>query len=143
MNGGNNAEILKQGNCQYLLTKYQSSTWTFIRGAWFFDYLVEVFRLLYHERQMSMTNISLQAYDTGLSRHHPWVVQKAAKTGMYACTSRKVFFDRICQEQTEVIGYSYTEEMLYEDIYLIHAELDKLSKHIWSFCERNGVKNVP
>ena len=45
-----------------------------------------------------MVEVTVGAYETGLARHHPWFVQKAAKVGMYACASRADFFKYICEE---------------------------------------------
>lgn len=91
-----------------------------------------------------MVQVTVGAYETGLARHHPWFVQKAAKVGMYACASRPDFFKYIIEEQRKVLGRpDYNEEILYEDAQIIYEELNTLRNHIWTFCGQNGVDNVP
>ena len=86
-----------------LIKSYQSTAWIFIRGAWFIDYLTEIFRLLTFDKEITTVDAALQAYDVGLARHHPWFLQKAAKVGMYACKNKAVFFEGMIEEQRLVL----------------------------------------
>ena len=43
---------------------YQSSAWIIVRGAWFFDFMGEVMRLLEAERDWTLKKIAATAYDS-------------------------------------------------------------------------------
>jgi len=47
---------------------------------------------------MPLGQVGKEAYEEGLSRHHPWFVRKAVSIGFNAATSRENFMKSICKE---------------------------------------------
>ena len=72
--------------------KYQSTTRTLLRGAWFFDYTKYLFRKFYDDREISTSENARSSYDDcGLSARHPWYVSTPAKWAMGLINSREDF----------------------------------------------------
>ena len=61
MNGDNSKEILgdRYNQSHPLIKSYQSTAWIFIRGAWFIDYLTEIFRLLTFDKEITTVDAAL------------------------------------------------------------------------------------
>ena len=72
--------------------KYQSTSRTFLRGGWFFDYTRSLFRTYCEDREMNMSTLARHCYDDcGLSARHPWYVSTPARWAMGLINSRKEF----------------------------------------------------
>ena len=94
---------------------YLSTAWIWIRGAWLFDFITCVFTYVLEFREMTLTQCAISAYDETLKDKHPWILQRAAKIGMLATTSREKMLRTIGTEQESINRTSYTEDQLYRD----------------------------
>jgi len=53
--------------------KYQSTSRTLVRGAWFFDFTRYLFRTYVDDRNITMADLARVSYDeSGLSARHSW-----------------------------------------------------------------------
>ena len=61
MNGGNADDILgdKYKQSHPLLKSYQSTAWNIIRGAWFIDYVTEIFRLIIFNKEITTVDAAV------------------------------------------------------------------------------------
>ena len=146
LNAGNNNSILKKmpkKDVDPLMYRYQSTAWNFIRGAWFYDYITELFKVMVDERTISLKEVATKAYDNGLSKYHPWILQKAARLGMGLCTTREIFLAKITAEQTIALGMDYTDDNVYEDVQILYDLCKGISEEMWSWARENGVDEVP
>uniref|UniRef100_A0A7S3FU91 Glycolipid transfer protein domain-containing protein n=1 Tax=Strombidium rassoulzadegani TaxID=1082188 RepID=A0A7S3FU91_9SPIT len=148
LNSDNNKKVLKEahgGRAEELerwMFGYQSTAWVFIKGAWLFDYMYGIFSLMVQDREMTLTNIASKAYDVALAPHHNWFLQRAARMGIMACTSRQNFLKSLCEEQTRIAGGpAYTQQAFYRDMNQLVPLFKRLSEHIWGFYERKGIKD--
>lgn len=70
LNKDNNKSILKKWenkqDIQQWMYQYQSTAWIVVRGAWFFDFMGELIRLIVTERDMPLRKAATTAYETKL-----------------------------------------------------------------------------
>ena len=72
-----------------------------VRGAWFFEFMAEIIRLLVTDRQMELKKAADIAYDTKLGKHHPWILRKLVKVALNAITTRESFIKAYIAEKKE------------------------------------------
>jgi hypothetical protein len=63
----NNTELKKWKNKEDVekwMYNYQSTAWIIVRGAWFFDFMGEVMRLIDAERTWTLKKVAATAYDS-------------------------------------------------------------------------------
>ena len=82
--------------------QYQSTAWIVVRGAWFFDFMGELMRLVVVDRDMPLRKVAITAYETKLAPHHPWMLRKLVSVGLNACTSREGFLKSYVKEKQEL-----------------------------------------
>jgi len=103
LNNGNNKSILKKWenkqDIQQWMYSYQSTAWIVIRGAWFFDFMGEILRLLVENRDLTMAKCVIGSYETKLGIYHPWVLRKLLGVAFNACTSRENFINSFIKEK--------------------------------------------
>jgi hypothetical protein len=51
-----------------------------------------------------------------LAPHHGYILKKVAGVAMNAVKKKEKFFSGIIEQQSNVQGIKYTEEMVYEDV---------------------------
>ena len=92
LNEDNNSKIISKWNDRTDIKKwmysYQSTAWIFVRGAWYFDFMSYLFRLIVTNKDASLSTIGHQAYDEALRHHHNWFFRQLAAIGLAAITSR-------------------------------------------------------
>jgi hypothetical protein len=94
LNKDDNKKTLKKYNKDDILPwmlKYESTSRTLYRGAWFFDFLHIFTSDFASMRTEMMGKLAKKAYDTALAPYHPYLLKKAAGIAMNACKKREKF----------------------------------------------------
>lgn len=122
---------------------YQSSAWIIVRGAWFFDFMSEVMRLMEAERDWTLKKIAATAYDSQLGRHHNWMLRKLIFVGMMTAKSRKHFLNEYTKEYKIVKKVDDVSlEQVYSDIKECSQLSKKMSNHIWTFLKTHKIEQI-
>lgn len=94
--------------------KYQSTSRTLLRGAWFFDYTNWLFKTYPANPEMSMAELARTGYDEcGLAARHPWYVSTPARWAMGLINSRKEFNELYLKEEAKQYTRTYQIEEMY------------------------------
>ena len=70
---------------------YQSTGRTCLRFFWFCDFTGYVCKEYTTRTDLAMNKVGQNAYADNLSKHHPWILQKAAYYAMNLVNSRDTF----------------------------------------------------
>jgi len=73
------------------MNKYVSTSFYFERGAWMFDFMACMFKLLVEERDWSNYSIGVKAYSDTLAANHNWILRNTVKFILLAITNRDTF----------------------------------------------------
>ena len=84
------------------LQNYQSTARTFLRGAWFFDYIGYLIKRFVDDREIPLGDLAKESYSATLAPKHPWIIRTPARWAMGLIASREEFIDSLCKEQTVV-----------------------------------------
>ena len=125
LNKDDNKSILKKNykkdQIKDWMKKYESTSRILYRGCWLFDFVHSVLNGVLTKRSDKMVKIAQDAYKQALAPHHGFVLKKVATAAMNACSKKEKFFKGIIEQQSQVQGVKYTEEMAYADITELHA----------------------
>lgn len=80
------------------LQYYQSTARTFLRGAWFFDYIGYLMRRFVDDRQINLGDLAKETYSATLAHRHPWIIRTPARWAMGLIASREEFVESLCKE---------------------------------------------
>ncbi|XP_074107414.1 ceramide-1-phosphate transfer protein [Cotesia typhae] len=81
---------------------YTNGARTLLRLHRGLDFIREFLRQLEELKESDKTsNCCQDAYQKTLSKHHPWVIRKAAVVAMYTMPTREVLFKKVCGENVQ------------------------------------------
>ncbi|CAG5092102.1 Similar to cptp: Ceramide-1-phosphate transfer protein (Danio rerio) [Cotesia congregata] len=81
---------------------YTNGARTLLRLHRGLDFIREFLRQLGELKETDKTsNCCQDAYQKTLSKHHPWVIRKAAVVAMYTMPTREVLFKKVCGENVQ------------------------------------------
>ena len=90
LNGSNNKKVLAGRMPE--LKAYVSTGWMILRGGgWLFEYVYTMFHMIGNQANTDLVKTIISAYEKSLEHHHPWIVARAAKIGMYTVSSKPAF----------------------------------------------------
>ena len=118
-NSSNNKSLLKKwdnkDDIKPWMYSHKSMCWQAQRGAWFFEFMGEIMRILNEERNLSLSKVAIKSYNNKLARHHPWILQKILNVAFNATTSRENFLKTYAKEKQETMPRDtpYTDEDVY------------------------------
>jgi hypothetical protein len=77
---------------------YQSTSRTFLRGAWFFDYLGYLMRKFVDDRNITLSDLAKESYTETLAFRHSWIIRTPARWAMGLIATREEFVNSLCKE---------------------------------------------
>lgn len=78
--------------------EYQSTARTFLRGAWFFDYLGYLMKRFVEDRNANLSDLAKESYTETLAFRHPWIIRTPARWAMGLINNRQEFVESVCKE---------------------------------------------
>lgn len=124
---------------------YISTTFHFERGAWTFEYMHDMFKLMVEHRKMSNYDVGVKAYSDTMAKYHNWILRNTVKFILLGITDRDAYEKAYMKEQAAVRnnGLPYTLQQMYSDLKEFYLHGDQISKYIWSFLNSHGIEHLP
>lgn len=119
---------------------FQSTSWVVIKGAWFYEFLTELFRQIADKQRPPMSECAKKAYDFGLKRHHPWILQKTVGLVMGQIVNRDKFEEEVIRQQKATQrNPNYSRQDLMTDLEYLSTLCKLTADYIWKVFDEKGV----
>ena len=86
--------------------KYLATTYTVLRGAWFFDFTSHIFRK-YVDTDQTLDEIAKDAYNAHLAHRHNWFIKTAVNWAINLINKREEFEQSIMEEECQIYLREY------------------------------------